>query len=406
VFLLVAAASGWSDLGLGPPLAQQLAGRFAAPLPIQVAAVPLLLEGRDAVVHAETGSGKTLSWALALQGRGAVVVAPSETLCQQLRRECAAIGMAVGDASAVCDVVFGGKELFAVATPYDAMRALDFADLDGDGGPVAEVGRLCLVLDEADALLKTLGKYAAPSAKVERQAVQDEPAAKLIRRILRLRPTAQLVAASATVGRPLKRELESFLKTSTYAREPLAIARVAPRGDAVEASLEQKSKRFVTAPQGVRHLLASIADAPRDDMRRPSEAALDGLRRAVTLFGPAARILVVVADPTASPERVQKALRAAGYNAVALREYTREASDETRVIVARASSIRGIDLAAIDYVVSLGRPSSSDEYLHICGRTARAGRNGTALTLATDHDMGIVKSWQSQLDLKFQVVDL
>jgi superfamily II DNA/RNA helicase len=75
------------------------------------------------------------------------------------------------------------------------------------------------------------------------------------------------------------------------------------------------------------------------------------------------------------------------------------------VPVAAARDVRGLDLPGVSCVVSVGRPRSCDEYLHVAGRTARAGKGGLAVSLADHGDARIIRSWASQLDVAFEAAE-
>ena len=180
------AASDWIAAGYDEQLAARLVGAgLDAPTPIQAACFRALAAGGDGVVHAETGSGKTLAYAapLARGGRRVVVVAPGLPLVAQIRR--------------VLDASLGAAaERFVVATPKQLIaHRVDDADV--------------VVLDEADALLRPAGKYASAETKARKR---ERPAAKCLRRLVEANPEAQVVAASATVGRPLRREIDGIVR--------------------------------------------------------------------------------------------------------------------------------------------------------------------------------------------------
>ena len=109
-----------------------------------------------------------------------------------------------------------------------------------------------------------------------------------------------------------------------------------------------------------------------------SSTALDALN--------AARPLVVVND--GDPDRVQRFLAKSGYESIQ---------------VLAPNEIRGLD-RDVDVVLSLGRPATCDDYLHVAGRTARAGLEGICCTIAAHRDAKAVAAFASPLDIVFEEV--
>ena len=138
--------------------------------------------------------------------------------------------------------------------------------------------------------------------------------------------------------------------------------------------------RAVTAPSSLKHVISSFWD------RGPGEPDLDALGTALDALN-AARPLVVVND--GDPDRVQCFLAKSGY-------------DDIDVLA--PNEIRGLD-RDVDVVLSLGRPATCDDYLHVAGRTARAGLEGICCTLAAHRDAKAVAAFASPLDIVFETVE-
>ena len=334
-------AGSWASLGLDGATQQQL--EHATPTPIQAAAFESLKSGKDGVLHAETGSGKTLAYALPLLKKRVLVLTPSTSLADQ-----------------ISEVVDQFTESFAVHTPKEVLKAED--DLDSID---------VIVLDEVDALLRAPGRYAAAEQKKFRR---ERPAAKILRRFLQRRPDAQVVGASATVGRPLRRHIDDILRDAAPSkpRSPINVIR---------GTEPPENGRAVTAPSSLKHVISSFWD------RGPGEPDLDALRTALDALN-AARPLVVVND--GDPDRVSRFLKKSGY-------------DEVDVLA--PNEIRGLDLHGVDVVLSLGRPATCDDYLHVAGRTARAGGFGLCCTIAPHRDAKAVAAFASPLDIVFETVE-
>jgi len=339
-------AGSFAELGVDAAVVDSLRsqGIDGGPTPIQAAAFAQLRRGDDAVLHAETGSGKTLAYALPLYGRDTLILAPGRALAAQITE--------------VLDATFEGH-LFRVSTPKDALA-------DPPKTPPAAV-----VLDECDALLRPPGKYASAAISSKKR---ERPAAKVLRRLLQKDSDIQVVAASATVGRPLKRAIDALVREAVPAkpREAMTVVRAAA----------PSAKRAVSAPSRLRHVVARFWDrgAGAGDV---SDEALEALSDCLACFD-ATRCLVVVAGEGAG--RVRSVV-----------------GDD--VLVLASNDVRGLD-PDVDVVVSLGRPRSCDEYLHVAGRTARNGAGGVCVTLCDFKDAKAVESWSEMLEVRFESVDV
>ena len=209
---------------------------------LQLAAVEPALRGLDVIVHAETGSGKTLCYALPLVAAlddastnlQAIVVAPTLALSSQiakvlntLRPDCAAaLRASDGDAAGApgapperlpsAPVVVGPPAMLLRLLGEKGEKKLQRATVGGVR---------TIVVDEADALLRPLSKYATHEQK-ERRESHPKEAATLLKLLCEARGAgAQVLAASATVGRPLRREIANL------AARPFELIR-APDADA------------------------------------------------------------------------------------------------------------------------------------------------------------------------------
>ena len=138
--------------------------------------------------------------------------------------------------------------------------------------------------------------------------------------------------------------------------------------------------RAVTAPSTLKHVISSFWD------RGPGEPDLDALRTALDALH-AARPLVVVNG--GDPDRVSRFLTKSGY-------------DDVDVLA--PNEIRGLD-RDVDVVLSLGRPATCDDYLHVAGRTARAGGSGLCCTIAAHRDAKAVAAFAGPLGVDFETVE-
>ena len=348
----------FEDLKLIPPLRLALADAgYTAPTPIQVAAIPALLAGRDLLGTAQTGTGKTAAFALPILQHltttlrtgevRALVLAPTRELATQLGESFAAYGAHLPDLH--CTVVFGGMGMRAQRRAIEAGLDILVAtpgrllDLAGQGAVRLDSVEH-LVLDEADRMLD-LGFFEAVRSIVKR-----------------LPKRRQNVLFSATMPPEIERLASQIL------RNPLRV-QVAPAA-AVADQIEQYVI-FVEKPHKRAALSRVLAD-------------------------PRVRSAIVFVRTKHAADRLGASLRAAGVgNGVlhgdklqpererALSDFTR---GFTRVLVATDVAARGIDIERVSHVINLDIPAVAESYVHRIGRTARAGESGVAISLCASEE--------------------
>ena len=349
----------FSSLGFSPALLPALLRAFTekgylAPTAIQAQAIPAILQGRDIVASASTGSGKTVAFALPMlhqladaaagkprRLRGLILV-PTRELAAQVGEVIVSLAQFLPQRVKVA-VVFGGVSInpqmmnlrggadIVVATPG---RLIDL--IERNALTLASVAML--VLDEADRLL-------------------DLGFGEELNRILALLPARrQNLFFSATFPPAINALAESLL------HDPLRIeVQAAPHAepDIVQRAIEVDASRRT---QLLRHLVQT---------------------------GGLSRLLVFVATKHAA-EIVADKLRKAGIEA---EPFHGELSQGKRnqvlqdfkqkvlqVVVATDVAARGIDIAQLPAVVNYDLPRSSIDYTHRIGRTGRAGESGMAIS--------------------------
>ena len=347
----------FSDLGLSTSLLRAVEERhYAAPTPVQQAAIPAVLQGRDVWASAQTGSGKTAAFVLPLldllaarpagvRRCRALVLVPTRELAAQIAVAVREYGRhlpappktlaLIGGVSLNPQMMAlrGGADL-VVATPGRLLDLVDHHALS-----LSAVGTL--VLDEADRLF-ALG-------------FADELA-----RVLALLPKRrQNLLFSATFPPAV-----SALATALL-REPVRI----------DLPVEP-----ATAP--AIHQRALEVDPPRRTQ----------LLRHLVQSNPWPSVLVFVATKYAT-EHVAEKLRKAGLTATALHgdlsqgARTQALADfkagKVRVLLATDVAARGLDIARLAAVVNFDLPRSPTDYLHRIGRTGRAGEAGTAISFVS-----------------------
>ncbi|WP_375772123.1 ATP-dependent RNA helicase DbpA [Archangium gephyra] len=361
----------FSALKLSPPLLQVLEELdFQNVTPIQAQSIPVLLQGRDLVGQAKTGSGKTAAFALPLlekirlQDRRlqALVLCPTRELCAQVAGEIRRLGRRLPGLQIL--VLAGGQPVrpqvdalekgahLAVGTPG---RILDLLQREA-----LETRQLAtVVLDEADRMLD--------------MGFRDD-----MERILRETPrTRQTVLFSAT----FPSDIEALSRT--FQKQPTRVTVVE-----TEAAPDIQQLCYVCEPEEKTALLLRI------------------LRQ----YQPASAI--VFCNLKATVVELARALKQAGVGADGLQgDMEQNERDDvmakfrnrsTRILIATDVAGRGIDVEALDAVINFDLPAQPEAYVHRIGRTGRAGRRGLAISLATPRDELKVESIEEATGVKLE----
>jgi ATP-dependent RNA helicase DeaD len=345
----------FEDLGLRPELLAALTGLgYEEPTPIQAEAIPPLVEGRDLLGQAATGTGKTAAFSLPVlqrlpDGRGkapvALVLVPTRELAVQVSEALHRYGKDLG---ARVLPVYGGAPIVrqlrslesgvdvVVATPGRALDLLNRGSLHL--GDVATV-----VLDEADEMLDM-------GFAEDLEAILDETP-----------ETRQTVLFSAT----MPRRLDSLARR--HLRDPVRI------------SLGREKAAPGEAPR-VRQTAYVV----------PRAAKPAALGRILDVEAPTAAI--VFCRTREEVDSLTETLNGRGYRAEALhggmsqeqrdRVMSRLRAGTADLLVATDVAARGLDIDQLTHVVNYDVPSAPEAYVHRIGRVGRAGREGVAITLA------------------------
>ncbi len=344
----------FADLGVAEPLQRALqAENYHTPTPIQARAIPLLLDGKDLLGIAQTGTGKTAAFALPILqqladrpdrvGRGgarALILAPTRELAIQIGEAIKVYGRHYHLRHTV---IVGGigqqPQVRAMSRGVDILVATPGRLLDLiNQGHVRLKAASILVLDEADRMLD-MGF---------------------------IRDVRKIVAA-------LPRERQSLLFSATM---PADVARLAAEilRDPVRIEISPKT---VTVDKVEQHVY--FVDAAR------KRALLIDLLR-----DPALARVIVFTRTKHGANRVSEQVDKAGISTEALhgnksqgarqRALARFRAGQARVLVATDIAARGIDVDGITHVINFELPNEPESYVHRIGRTARAGAAGIALS--------------------------
>ena len=349
---------GFADLGLSEPLLAAVAGAgYESPTPIQQKAIPLVLRGVDLLGCAETGTGKTASYALPIidvlsSGVGkprmprCLILAPTRELAQQIAdnfvtygtnhslRQALLIG---GEGFTLQEAALGKDPDILIATPG---RLIDMFER----GRIMLGGVKVLVIDEADRMLD-MGFI----PDVER----------IVQTLPRIRQTLMF---SATLGPEIKRLGKEFL--------------INPKEVSVAPS--------ATVAGTVSHAMILV------DVEEKRAA----LR--VLLRDEAVQSALIFCNRKKDVDIVSASLQRHGFDARALhgdmvqhrRTETLAAfkGGEINLLVCSDVAGRGLDIEAVSHVINFDVPYNPEDYVHRIGRTGRAGREGRAITLATHEE--------------------
>jgi len=344
----------FKELGLSPQLINVLArSGISTPTEIQTRTIPSALKGRSLMASAETGSGKTLAFLLPIIERlkrpgaaRALVLAPTRELAKQIDETAKTFGRVYGLRATS---IVGGEN---VSRQIGALR-------NGSDIIVATPGRLNDLIERGAVRLKQIETLVLDEA----DRMLDMGFLPQVRRIFRHLPSdRQSLIFSAT----LSTEVEAL------ARELLA--------DCERIDVGQTATTVSTLSQKAFPVL-SHAKAPM---------LLALLRQH------AAGAFLVFTETKRGAEHVSRILTANKHEVVTLHSdrnqsqrnqaLARFRSGSVRVLVATDVAARGIDVDDIAFVINYDVPATAEGYIHRVGRTARAGRNGAALTFVSPEE--------------------
>ena len=351
---------------------------YDAPTPVQEQSIPFILEGRDVIAAASTGTGKTAAFLLPtlstlerVKGRGRAprvcVVSPTRELAQQISRTCMQISRKTGH---FVTTVYGG-------TPYGPqIRELR----GGTDVLIATPGRLndlmdrgvvnlsevkVLVLDEADRMLD-MG-FLPDVTKI----VEHTPAER------------QTLLFSATIDSSIQKNLGDLLK------DP-AIVEIARNGETAAT---------------VAQYIMPIANRKKQELL---EAVLNekGHER-----------VIVFARTKNRTEECAELLEAHGFHAESIhsdktqgrrrRALNNFRRGKTDILVATDVLARGIDVPDVNYVINFDLPDMAEDYVHRIGRTGRAGEEGFAISFVTRETTKTLKEIEKLIgkDIPFTTIE-
>jgi superfamily II DNA/RNA helicase len=366
----------FESLGLHEALNRALADAgYTTPTAVQSQAIPAALEGKDLMVSANTGSGKTAAFVLpaltrVLAARGdatrrekgivhgprVLVLVPTRELALQVTKAVSTYGRHV-QGLRVASIVGGvpyGAQLKALRGPLDVLIATPGRLMDHMANGKAVLASVdLLVLDEADRML-------------DMGFIDD------IHHINKSLPaTRQTLMTSATFGGPVGRLAAELM------RDPQRIE-VASHTEA-HADIEQRLHWAddLTHKNALLDHILTERSVEQAVIFTSTQRDADWLADRLAELGHAVASLHG-GMPQGRRTRVLEGLR----------------RQHLRVLVATDVAARGIDVPTISHVINYGLPMKAEDYVHRIGRTGRAGRSGLAVTLAERRDFGMIQRIQ------------
>ncbi len=365
----------FKELGLSHALLNAIERKgYEIPSPIQEKCIPVVLEGKDVLASAQTGTGKTAGFALPMLQRlsqqpqkhnrpvRALILTPTRELAAQVLEDVNDFGKAVDMRAAV---IFGGvsqvPQVKAIRNGVDVLVATPGRLLDLIDQRLLSLSNVeILVLDEADRML-------------------DMGFLRDIKRILALLPSKrQNLLFSATFSKEIRKLAESFLN------HPVTVS-ATPENTTVE-KIEQRTIRV-------------------DKDRKTS------LTIKLIAEGNWQQVLIFTRTKHGA-NRLSEKLEKANISSAAIHgnktQNARTAAlagfktGKVRVLVATDIAARGLDIPLLPHVINFELPNIPEDYVHRIGRTGRAGATGEAISLVGGDEVDYVKAIEKLLGEQFK----
>lgn len=381
-----AGSSGFAALGVHPAVAEALVALgYEEPTPVQRAAIPPLLEGRDVLALAATGTGKTAAFSLPLltriarerdgrrapsgQGPAVLILVPTRELAMQVAEAVHRYGKPIG---LMALAVYGGAsmelQVRALRRGVDVVIATPGRAVDHIKRGTLVFGALrSVVLDEADEML-------------------DMGFAEELETILDATPdTKQTALFSATLPPRIGGIAQKHL------REPVRVTverEVVPEGE----SARVRQVAYVVSRAHKMPALARVLD-----IEQPTSA-------------------IVFCRTRTEVDELSETLMARGLRAEALhgglsqdqrdRVMQKFRARKLDLLIATDVAARGLDVKHVSHVVNFDVPVDAETYVHRIGRTGRAGREGVAITFAEPREHRLLRNIERQTNQKIEIAQV
>ena len=329
---------------------------FTKPTPIQQKAIPQALKGMDLTAQAQTGSGKTIAFAVPVlekifipdKSPQAIILCPTRELCMQVANEIGNVGSKIKKLKVLA--VYGGQPIgkqtrvlkkgvhIVVGTPGRVIDHIERGNLD-------LIGVESVVLDEADEMLE--------------------------------------------MG--FKEDIEEILSNVPTQRQTLLFSATIPSEIRQIAKKYQKKPKFIKISSNKKNTPKITQYYYECDIKDK----FDSLTRLLMICD--AKLILIFCNTKKSVDFVKKHLKKQEFNADALHgDMTQKTRDKVlnkfkngniNILVATDVAARGLDIDGVDVVINYDVAQNADDYTHRIGRTARAGKTGYAFTLVSDDEL-------------------
>ena len=329
---------------------------FTKATPIQSMAIPDALKGIDIIGQAQTGSGKTIAFAVPIlekvfipdRSPQAIILCPTRELCMQVADEIAKVGSKIKKLKILA--VYGGQPIgkqtrvlkkgvhIVVGTPGRVIDHIERGNLD-------LIGIESVVLDEADEMLE--------------------------------------------MG--FREDIERILSDTPRQRQTLLFSATIPKEVRQIAEAYQKNPKFIK----VSNKKKNIPKITQYSFKCDIKDKFDYLIRLIEAYD--ANLVLIFCNTKKSVDFVRKHLRKQDFSADSLHgDMTQQARDRVMnkfrngnisILVATDVAARGLDIDGVDVVINYDVPQNNDDYIHRIGRTARAGKTGFAFTLVSKDEV-------------------
>ena len=366
----------FTDFGLAAPILKSLeALGYKDPTPIQKQAIPIVLHGKDLLGIAQTGTGKTAAFTLPIlhhlnlsQKEGdrtpksvrGLILAPTRELALQIAESVREYGKYLG---LKVNVVLGGvsidRQIKLLAKGSDVLIATPGRLEDLMKHKAVRLDAVThLVLDEADQML-------------------DMGFIHALKRIAAALPSErQTLLFSAT----MPKEIEALSKQFQKSPQKVSVAPVSATADRVE------QKAYFVKRQDKPLLLSQLLKTKEVQRTIVFSRTKHGANRLVKQLD-AANLDSVAIHGNKTQNQRQKALKSFK-------------DGDCMILVATDVAARGIDIPEVSHVFNFDLPEVPEQYVHRIGRTARAGREGIAISLVSDEERHLLRSIEKLTNVK------
>ena len=326
---------------------------YTHPTPIQERAIPLIIQGKDIIAKAKTGSGKTLGFALPLILKldedehfpQALIIAPTRELSEQIAGECRKLAQYKKDVKII--TLYGGtsltKQVVSLEKGADIIVGTPGRLLDHFSRETIHLGQIkTLILDEADRMLD--------------MGFADD--------ILKLVSN-------------LPKQRQSLLFSATYPENIDKLTKVILKNP-IEIKIESEQEKI-----DIKEYVYSVNDKDK--------ALITTLQH----FQPS--LAIVFCNTKAKTVEVSDMLNEKGFDVATLNgdleQYERQemllqfANSSLPILVATDLAARGLDIKDVDIVINYDVPMKSEDYTHRIGRTGRANKSGLAVSLCDEYGL-------------------